>query len=83
MERDLLLALWRLNGWDAALMPEIRTEAVQYRDIQQIGATLRDLATAGAVLDPEDPVIGEVRDLMGLSRPDAVVGGVMPDMEDV
>ena len=83
VERDLLRALWRLNGWDAALMPEIRTEAVQYRDIQQIGATLRDLATAGAVLDPEDPVIGEVRDLMGLSRPDAVVGGVMPDMEGV
>ena len=83
VERDLLRALWRLNGWDAALMPEIRTEAVQYRDIQQIGATLRDLATAGAVLDPEDPVIGEVRDLMGLSRPAAVVGAGMLDMEDV
>ena len=82
VERDLLRALWRLNGWDAALMPEIRTEAVQYRDIQQIGATLRDLATAGAVLDPEDPVIGEVRDLMGLSRPDAVAGAGMLDMED-
>ena len=82
VERDLLRALWRLNGWDAALMPEIRTEAVQYRDIQQIGATLRDLATAGAVLDPGDPAIAEVRALMGLSRPDAVVGAGMQDMED-
>ena len=78
----LLQALWRLNGWDAALMPEIPTEAVQYRDIQQIGATLRDLATAGAVLDPGDPAIAEVRALMGLSRPDAVVGAGMLDMED-
>ena len=50
--------------------------------IQQIGATLRDLATAGAVLDPGDPAIAEVRALMGLSRPDAVVGAGMLDMED-
>ena len=74
VERDLLRMLWALNGWSDAMMPEIRTEGVQYRDIQQIGATLRDMATAGAVLDQEDPVIGEVRDLMGVSRPDAMAG---------
>ena len=82
VQRDLLLTLWRLNGWPAEWMPEIRTEAVQYTDIQQIGATLRDMATAGAVLDPADPVVGEVRDLMGVSRPEEVVGSGFRDMED-
>ena len=82
VERDLLRALWRLNGWPAEMMPKVSTEAVQYRDIQQIGATLRDMATAGAVLAPDDPVIGEVRDLMGVSRPETEVGGAIPNMED-
>ena len=82
VERDLLRTLWMLNGWPSEMMPELRTEAVQYTDIQQIGATLRDMATAGALLDENDPVIGEVRDLMGVSRPDAVVGLGNADMED-
>ena len=82
VERDLLRTLWRLNGWPAEMMPKVSTEAVQYRDIQQIGATLRDMATAGAVLAPDDPVIGEVRDLMGVSRPETEVGGAIPNMED-
>ena len=73
VEHDLLRTLWMLNGWPPELMPEIRTQAVQHQDIQQIGATLRDMAMAGAVLDPSDPVIGEVRDLMGVSRPDSTV----------
>ena len=74
VESDLLTKLWRLNGWPVEMMPEIRTEAVRFTDVEQIGATLRDMATAGAMLDPDDPVVGEVRDLMGISRPDAVVG---------
>ncbi len=74
VESDLLTTLWRLNGWPVEMMPEIRTEAVRFTDVEQIGATLRDMATAGAMLDPDDPVVGEVRDLMGISRPAAVVG---------
>ena len=80
VSRDLLGALWRLNGWDAALMPEVHTEAVRFTDIERIAATLRDMATAGAELAPDDPAIGEVRDLMGLSRPQSSVFGASPEV---
>ena len=72
VDRDLLVTIWRLNGWPEEMMPGMSTEAVQYRDVQQIGATLRDMATAGAVIDPDDPVIDEVRDLMGISRQESM-----------
>ena len=81
VEHDLLRTLWLLNGWPSETMPEIRTEAVRYTDVQQIATALRDMATAGAVLDPDDPVIGEVRDLMGVSRPDAAAIAEDLDME--
>ncbi len=67
---DLIDTLWELNGWPEDAKPEVGTEAVRHTDVEQVAATLRDLATAGAPLAPDDPVIGEVRDLLGLSRPD-------------
>lgn len=69
IKSDLLQVLWDLNGWPDEMMPEPSTEAVKQTDVEAIAATLRDMATAGATLDPADPVIGEVRDLMGVSRP--------------
>lgn len=69
IQKDLLERLWELNGFDPLDMPTLSTEAVRYQDIEQITAALRDMATAGAVLEPDDPAIGEVRDLLGLSRP--------------
>jgi hypothetical protein len=67
-ERDIFGPIWAMNGLDDALKPTLKFEAVQFRDVQKIGATLRDMATAGATLDPEDPAIDDMRDLMGLSR---------------
>lgn len=69
---DLLKTIWQLNGFPEDMMPELSTEALQHTDVAQVAQTLRDMATAGAVLDPDDPVIGEVRDLMGVSRPPVV-----------
>lgn len=65
---DLLTTLWQLNGWDPEMMPELATEAVRHTDVQEVAAVLRDMASAGAVLDLNDPVVNEVRDLMGLSH---------------
>ena len=73
---DLLKTLWQLNGFPEDAMPEISNEAVRFQDVEQIAASLRDMAAAGAVMAPNDPAIGEVRDLLGLSRPEAV------DMDD-
>lgn len=85
-DSDLLDVAWRLNGWDPDLKPTIGHESVQFKDIEQITAALRDMAAAGAVLPMEDPVIGEVRTLLGLSAPrppelldpDLALGGTKP-----
>ena len=66
-QRDIVRPLWKLNGFDEALMPQLSTEAIQFRDIEQITSALTDLANAGAPLAPNDPAINEVRELMGLS----------------
>lgn len=65
MENDVLGPLWRINGWDEELMPELRTEQIQYRQIEQITQALKDMAQAG--LQSDDPAINEVRRLLGLS----------------
>ena len=65
VSRDLLATLWQLNGWPIEMMPTLQTEAVRFSDIEQITASLRDLAVAGAVLEPDDPVIDHVRYLIG------------------
>jgi len=68
MERDFVNPLWALNGFDDALKPTFKTEDVSFRSISEITAALRDMATAGAVLAPDDPAIDDVRDLLGISR---------------
>lgn len=77
---DLLRTLWQLNGWPEDMMPELGTEAIRHTDVAEVAAVLRDMATAGATLDPEDPVVGEVRELLGVSQPTVAVGtGTDPD----
>lgn len=66
---DWLTSIMLLNGWDMKKRPTLKCDKLQYRSIEQVTAALRDMASAGAILPPNDPVIGEVRDLLGLSRP--------------
>lgn len=73
-ERDVLGPVWTLNGFPNELKPTLRYEAVQFKDVEQITAALRDLGAAGAVLAPDDPAIDEVRQLLGLSP--------QPEMDD-
>lgn len=70
VEADLIGTLWQLNGWPEEMKPDISIEAVRHMDPEQIAAVLRDISTAGATLDPADPAVDEVRDLMGLSKTD-------------
>ena len=67
---DLLWRVWQLNGWDPTLMPKMKTQAVQHRDVEQITRSLKDIASAGAMLDPTDPVVNDVRSLLGVSTVD-------------
>ena len=67
-ERDFIGALWLLNGLPDALKPTLKVEDVAFKDAESVAAVLRDMSTAGAVLDPDDPVINDVRDLLGVSQ---------------
>lgn len=69
-QSDLVKPFMKLNGWDLKLVPTLKPEKIQYRSIQEITSALRDLATAGAVMAPDDPAINELRDLLGLSKVD-------------
>lgn len=69
-EHDFLDPLFTLNGWNEDLRPQLKTESIQFRDVEKMAATLRDLAESGAPLIPEDPAVGEVYDMLGLTRPD-------------
>jgi hypothetical protein len=80
VEADLLWTLWQLNGWDPELMPDIGREAIRYQDVEQIAATLANMAQAGAVLAPDDPAINDVRDLLGLSPADLDAASLMGDL---
>ncbi|MEE8609014.1 MAG: hypothetical protein V3S55_15525 [Nitrospiraceae bacterium] len=66
---DLLDKAWELNGWPEEMKPTLATEAVRHTDAEGIAGTLRDVALAGAPLAPDDPVVGDIRDLLGVSRP--------------
>lgn len=66
--KDLIDPLWALNGFDEDKKPKFKTEDVAFKDVEQIAAVLRDMATAGATLQPDDPAIDDVRDLMGISH---------------
>lgn len=71
-QKDIINSLWMLNGWPDELKPKLKTDAVQFRDVETISRSLRDMALAGAPIDPEDiEVIAQFRDLLGLPRPPA------------
>lgn len=69
-EKDLVDPIWEMNGWPEDKKPSLRTSTVQIPDVEQISNVLRNMASAGAVLAPDDPAINEVRELLGLSRVD-------------
>lgn len=72
-EKDFINPLWTLNGFDNRLKPSLRAEDVAFRSVEQVTAALRDLATAGGVLAPDDPAINEVRGMLGLSETEGLL----------
>lgn len=67
-QRDLVSVICTMNGIPDQLRPKAKVEDVAFKDAASVAATLRDMATAGAVLSPDDPAIDDVRDLLGISR---------------
>lgn len=68
-QKDLVKRLWELNR---AYVPEDRipllsVEEIQAKDAEAVAAVLRDMASAGAVLSPTDPIVNEIRRDLGYS----------------
>lgn len=68
-DRDILRPLAELNGWEEHLRPRMGVNEISDRDIDKIFASLARLAQAGAPLMHNDPAVGELYDLLGLTRP--------------
>lgn len=74
VEADILPPLFELNGWPKELMPVVKATSVAQRDVAEVTSALAQLATAGAVLTPDDEAIGEIFDMLGLTRPKSMSG---------
>lgn len=70
---DFVTLMFMLNGWNMQARPKVKIDKLQYRSVEEVSASLEQMARAGAVLSPDDPAISEVRDLLGLSRPITVL----------
>lgn len=77
-EKDVVDPLWMLNAYPDDKKPSLIAEDVSFKDIELITSSLKDMAAAGAILDPNDPAIDDVRDFLGISRP-GERNDVMPD----
>jgi hypothetical protein len=80
VKKDILVPLWKLNGFPMKKMPEPKPEDVTFKNVDAITNAIGKMASAGAVLAPNDPVINDVRDLLGVSRvpDDVMAAGAMP-----
>lgn len=64
IDRDLMGAVWTLNGLPDEMKPKARTEGISFKDAEKVARVLRDMAAAGAVLAPDDPAINDLRDAL-------------------
>ena len=64
---DIIQPLWILNNFDEELMPELDFESVEFKDPEQISKVVKDLATSGVPVDPEDDLVDEMLAVVGLS----------------
>jgi len=69
-QHDLVDPIWSLNGFPEEMKPKLKSEDVTPKDVEQIARVLRDMATAGAMIPPDDEAINFVRDLLGAPQLD-------------
>lgn len=74
IDRDAIDPLGEMNGWPEHLRPETGVNEISDTDIEQVLNAIAKLAASGAPLLPDDPAVGEIYDLMGLTRPPERVG---------
>lgn len=68
--KDILGPFWKLNGFPDEMKPEFKVEDVNQQDAETTAAVLRDMATAGAPVSPDDDAINDIRNMLGISQID-------------
>lgn len=82
-QKDFVETLWQLNGFDDKLKPTLTPETIRFQNITEITSALADLSKAGAKLSPADPVINEIRELLGLVRvPEELINQMITDITE-
>jgi hypothetical protein len=72
VDHDIVGPICMLNGVPDDKRPHCEVEDVAFKDAESVAATLQKMALAGATLAPDDPVVEDVRELMGVSKPNPV-----------
>jgi hypothetical protein len=67
-DRDVVTPIWAMNGFPDELRPKLAVEDAAFKDVETIAKALADMATAGAILQPNDPAIDDLRQAMGLPK---------------
>jgi hypothetical protein len=67
VNKDVVTRLWELNGFDKTLMPKLKVEEISDKDAESVAIVLKDMATAGAPLAPDDEAINDLRSMLGIS----------------
>lgn len=67
LTQDIMKPIWILNGFDEELMPTFEFESVEFKDPEQISGAIKDLATSGVPILPEDELVDELLRVVGLS----------------
>lgn len=65
---DVIAVICDMNGISEEMRPKLTHSDISFRSVQEVTAALRDMATAGAVLQPNDPAIDDVRDMLGIQK---------------
>ena len=68
--RDLVSFIWKVNEWPEEYKPKLTVSEISNRDIEQLAATIRDLASAGITLTRGDEAADELFRLAGLTPPE-------------
>ena len=82
---DYVRQICRLNGIDKELWPRLCPERQRWQDITQVTQALKDMASAGVILSPDDEAVETVFEMMHLKPPQsydqesALTGGAGED----
>lgn len=72
VDRDIVDPICVLNNIPEEIRPKTTVEDVAFKDAESVASVLAKMAQAGAMLAPDDPVVAETRELMGLSPPQTI-----------